>query len=124
MDNDALRIGRQQVAKIDAALTRATADYQEAVTSGDEETAGLAMQNYADLAAQKNNLLSAYHQQLAAEQAAQPRQLTREQVNAMNLEDMGPEVRKWWMSQQSKHGFDPNAYDAGVEFARQNPVRR
>jgi hypothetical protein len=124
MDDEAIRIGRQQVAKIDAGLARANADYQESLTNGDEESAGMAMQTYADLMQQKNNLLSAYQQQLAAEQAAQRRPLTREQVNAMNLEDMSPEVRKWWFAQQSKHGQDGAAYDAGVAHVRANPVRR
>ena len=124
MDDETLRIGRQQVARIDAGLAQANAEFQQAKVNGDEESAGLAMQTYADLEAQKLNLLNAYDRQIAAEQTAAPRQLTREQINKMDLNEMSPEIRKWWFSQQSKHGQDSAAYDAGEAFVRQNPVRR
>ena len=86
MDDETLRIGRQQVARIDAGLAQANAEFQQAKVNGDEESAGLAMQTYADLEAQKLNLLNAYDRQIAAEQTATPRQLTREQINTMDVQ--------------------------------------
>jgi hypothetical protein len=115
---------RAQLGNLNVRLKRADAEFTEATNSGDNETAGQWAQEYADANSARINLLNEVQRQMAAEQQAAPRQLTREQVNAMNLEDMTPEIRKWWMSQQSKHGFDGNAYDAGEQFVRQNPVKR
>ncbi len=82
------------------------------------------MQTWSDLENQAVNLQNSYYRQLAAQQATQPRPVTREQINKMELHEMTPEQRKWWFAQQSKHGQDSAAYDAGECFVRENPIRR
>jgi len=113
MDDEALRIGRQQVARIDAGLARANADYQEAMTNGDDATAQDAMQQYADLSAQRNNLVGAYHQQVAAEQAAAPRELSAEEKAARPLSHMTYQDA-YELAQTSRYGVDDNAFRAGI----------
>ncbi len=115
---------RAQLGNLAVRMKRADAEFTEASNSGDNEAAGQWAQEYANANTDRINLLAEVQRQMAAEQAAQAQAPTAEQINAKRIEDMSEPEREWWMSQQSKHGFDRDGYARGKAYVQQNPVRR
>jgi hypothetical protein len=114
---------RQQLGRLETVKARANADYMQALENGDDDSACMAAQEYANADQERVNLLNTAQRIAYAEQAAAPQQPSREQLNAMKLEDMTEPQRHWWFSQQSKHGFDNDSYQLGKIHVQNNPSR-
>jgi hypothetical protein len=114
---------RQQLGRLETVKARANADYMQALENGDDDSACMAAQEYANADQERVNLLNTAQRIAYSEQAAVPRQPSREELNNMRLEDMTEPQREWWFSQQSKHGFDRDGYLAGKIHVANNPTR-
>jgi hypothetical protein len=116
--------GRQQLADLNVRMTRANADFTEAVNNGDDERAKWATQEYANADQERQNLVNTWQRLAYAEAAAVQRQPSAEQINSMRIEEMTEPQRQWWFSQQSKHGFDNDSYQLGKIHVQNNPSSR
>jgi len=125
MSNEDPRITtmRQQLGRLETVKARANADYMQALENGDDDSACVAAQEYANADQERVNLVNTAQRIAYAEQVSAPRQPTREELNAMPIEQMTEDQRHWWFSQQSKHGFDSDAYRAGKIHVATNPSR-
>jgi hypothetical protein len=122
--NEAIASANRQLERLDTQWLKADAQFREARLEGDEASMDYAIQERANIEQQKQAIYDAYNRGVAAYYANMPRQPTREELNAMPLERMTEEQRHWWFSQQSRHGFDNDAYAAGKIHVYNNPSSR
>jgi hypothetical protein len=106
-------LARQQLQRLDASKAQTLADLATAKANSDYDSAGLAVQELADIEAKRSNLVALHDQYVRSQTSAEPPELTQEEKHArpwdrMNYGDV------WEMSQNSKYGCDPEAFKAGM----------
>src|SRR5262249_39475763 len=80
--DDVVESGRRQLERLNAQMAAANAEYQRARIEGDIEGQDPALQNWSELENQAVNLHNSYNRQIAAQQAAAPRELSAEEKAA------------------------------------------
>jgi hypothetical protein len=123
-DNEDIASANRQLERLDAQWLEHDAARRKARIDGDQDSHDYATQEIANVEQQKQAIYDAYNRRAAAYYANMPRQPTREELNATPLERMTEQQRHWWFSQQSKHGFDNDAYAAGKLHVYNNPSSR
>lgn len=112
-------LAKTQIQRLDASRAQALADLEMAKANSDYESAGMAVQQIADLEAQKQNVINLHSQYVASQQVPQQPEPTAEERFArpperMDLRDM------YDIAATSRHGVDEQAFRAGVaEVMRQ-----
>jgi hypothetical protein len=110
---------RQRLQQLDANKAQCLADLQQAKAASDYDTAGQAVQEIANIEAQKQNIVALHQQYVASQRVPQAPELSQEERHAK------PADRMDWsdvyeMSQKSKHGVDDDAFRAGCNYVIAN----
>jgi hypothetical protein len=113
---------RQQLGRLEVIKARANADYMQALENGDDTTACEAAQEYADADEKRVSLLNTAQRIAYAEQAAAPREPSREERMAKPLDRM--DWNDVWEISKSKYGDpDPERFRAAIAHVQNNPTR-
>ena len=109
---------RQRLQQINANRAQCLADLEQAKASADYDSAASAVQQIANLEAEKQNLVNLHDQYVRSQTPVAPPELTQEEKHTKPWDRMDyGDV--WEMTQNSKYGVDENAFRAGMaEVAR------
>ena len=109
---------QQRMAEIEAQRAQSLADLAQYRATNDYQSAGQAVQEIANLDAQRQALVNLHSQYVESQRVPEPPELTPEEkaakpISAMDYGDV------WEMSATSKYGVDENLFRAGMaEVAR------
>lgn len=117
-------LARQQLERLEATKAQTLADLAAARANQDYDSAGNAVQDLANIEAQKQNLIGLHDQYVRSQQVPEPRELSAEEKAAKPVDRMDyGDV--WEMAKNSKYGVDEDAFRAGMaEVARSRGIRR
>jgi hypothetical protein len=120
--DDVIQSGRRQLERLNAQMAQANAQYQQCRIEGDQDGMDIALQDWSNLENQAVNLQNSYNRQIAAQQAAAPRELSAEEKAARPLSHMNyGDV--YDMLKHSKYGVDDNAFRAGIAEVQRRRAR-
>jgi hypothetical protein len=121
--DDVIESGRRQLERLNAAMAEANAQYQRAKIEGDVEGQDSALQDWSNLENQAVNLQNSYSRQIAAAQAAAPREPTQEEVLSKPITSMSHQELFDHLNKTSKYGADLESYKRGMDYVARS-VRR
>ena len=111
-------LARQQIQRLDASKAQTLADLAAAKANSDYDSAGMAVQELADIEAKKQNIVALHDQYVRSQTPVEPPELTAEERHAKPWDKMDY-ADVWEMCQNSAHGVDENAFRSGMaEVAR------
>lgn len=109
---------RHRLQQLEANRAQCVADLAAAEASADAETAATAVQELANIEAQKQNIVALHQQYVRSQQVPEAPELSQEERHAKPIERMDY-ADVWEMSQGSRYGVDEHAFRAGMaEVAR------
>jgi hypothetical protein len=123
MDDFYTASAAQRINHLEAERARQLAQLAEAKANSDYESAGQAVQEIANIEAQKTNLISLHEQYVASQTPQRPPELTREERDAKPWNRMTPDDALE-LARKSKYGKDLDWNNADVRAGWAEAQRR
>jgi hypothetical protein len=106
-------LARTQIQRLDASRAQALADLAAAKANSDYDSAGLAVQELADIEAKKANVVALHEQYVRSQTPVEAPELSQEEKHAKPIERMDY-ADVYEMANTSKYGVDENLFRAGM----------
>ena len=116
-------LARQQLQRLNANRAQTLADLERAKAEADYDSAGMAVEQLADIEAKKQNIVALHDQYVRSQTPVEPPELTPEEKHAKPWDRMNW-VDGLEIARTSKYGADIDANDPNVQAGFAEVARR